>query len=152
MPNVPVPTTTHCLPERAIDVLVVATDAPARARLAAHVWGALPLAQVHELSQVTDLVYRVAGRGVDLVLLDAEPLQPLPLTPLLVQMLRGIQPAMRIVCVARAEPACAPATDGSLSEASLGDWLRTSYGRIGADAPSSAVSSPASNPSASCRR
>ena len=119
---------TRSLPDAVLDVLVVATEGPTRARLAAQVWHALPWAQVHELSQLTDLVYRVAGSGVDLVLLDAEPLQPLPLTPLMVQMLKGIQPALRIVCVARFEPALTPATDASLTEARLGDWLRTTYG------------------------
>lgn len=112
----------------ALDVLVVATEALARARLAAQVWRALPSAHVHELSQLDDLVYRVAGRGIDLVVLDAEPLHPLPLTPLLVQMLKGIQPELRIVCVARARPAPTPATDASLTDAGLGDWLRSTYG------------------------
>ena len=128
-------------------VLVVATEAPVRARLAAQVWHVLPSAQVHELSQLTDLVYRVAGSSVDLVVLDAQPLQPLPLTPLLVQMLKGIQPALRIVCVARAAAAVstiAPATDASLTEACFGDWLQNTYGNAGgghatADAPSTHV-------------
>lgn len=123
------------LPKPVLDVLVVATEAPSRARLAAQVWHALPTAQIHELSQVNDLVYRVAGSDVDLVLLHAEPLHPLPLTPLLVQMLKGIQPALRIVCVARAQPAPTPATDASLTEAGLGDWLRAMYGSTGASPP-----------------
>ena len=97
------------------------TYAPTRARLAAQVWQALPQAQVHELSQPTDLVYRVAGSSVDLVLLDAERLQVLSLTPLLVQMLRGIRPTLRVVCVARTAPvpssALPPAIDASLVEA-----------------------------------
>lgn len=126
---------TRSLPKPVVDVLVVATEAQVRARLAAQVWQALPSAHVHELSQLTDLVYRVAGRGIDLVVLDAEPLQPLqplPLTPLLVQMLKGIQPALRIVCVAQAQPAQTPATDACLTDAGLGDWLRTVYGGDGA--------------------
>lgn len=127
------------LPEPVLDVLVVATEATVRARLAAHVWHAVPSAQVHELSQMSDLVYRVAGSGVDLVVLGAEP-QPVPLTPLLVQMLKGIRPALRIVCVARVEPASTSATDANLTEARLGDWLRASYGRSGAGPPTSPVS------------
>ena len=138
---------TSALTEPAMAVLVVATEAPVRARLAAQVWRALPSAQVHELSQLTDLVYRVAGSSVDLVVLDAQPFQPLPLTPLLVQMLKGIHPALRIVSVARAAPAVssvAPATDASLTEASFGDWLCNTYGiasggQAAAGAPSTHV-------------
>ncbi len=122
---------TRTLPQPALDVLVVAAKAPARARLAAQVWSALPLAQIHELSRLADLVYRVAGSGVDLVLLDAEPLHPQPLTPMLVQMLKSIRPTLRIVCVARAAPPSTSATDASLSEAALGDWLRATYGSSG---------------------
>jgi hypothetical protein len=119
---------TRSLPEPVLDVLVVASEASVRVRLAAHVWDVLPSAQVRELSQLTDLVYRVAGSGVDLVVLDAEPLQPLPLTPLLAQMLKGIRPALKLICVARSEPGSTLSTDACLTDASLGDWLRTMYG------------------------
>ena len=119
-------------PHPTVDVLVVSTEAQVRERLAAHVLHALPMAQVHELAQLADLVYRVAGSGVDLVVLDAQPSQRLPLTPLMVQMLKGIQPALRIVCVAGAPWAATPTvpstTDASLTEAGLGDWLRATYG------------------------
>ena len=135
---------TRVAPEPALDVLVVATQAAARARLAAHVWSALPLAQVHELSRLADLVYRVAGNGVDLVVLDAEPLQPLPLTPMLVQMLKSIRPTLRIICVARAAPLLTSATDASLSEAALGDWLRTAYGGAAVDSAAGLPPRPAS--------
>ena len=127
-------------PEPAVKVLVVATEAPARARLAARVRQALPSAEVHELSHVADLVYRVAGNGVDLVLLNTEPPQSLPVTPLLVQMLKGIRPALRIVCVAPSQPVSPPATDASLAEAVLGDWLRAVYGCGGTNLATSAPS------------
>lgn len=128
----PTRSSTDSRPGRSPGVLVVGTHAPTRARLAAHVWRVLPPAQVHELSQLTDLVYRVAGSGVDLVLMDADSLQPVPMTPLLVQMLKGIRPTLRIVCVARLSPAPASAlpaaVDASLAENGLGDWLRDRYG------------------------
>lgn len=103
-------------------VLVVGSDAAARARIAALVWRALPAARVEELSGVSDLMFRVAGNGIELILLDTRAAGPCPSA--LVPMLKALEPRLRLATLATAAPVALEGLDAALTEAELEDWLR----------------------------
>lgn len=84
---------------------------------------ALPAARVDEFPGVSGLVSRVAGNGIDLILLEAHASAPWPAG--LARLLKGIQPRLRLVTVAAA-PSRPPlkGSDARLTEAALPAWLR----------------------------